>query len=244
MRTGSRAGLLGLGFYLVAVFLLASFANKAKLILGGGAVLAVLFATAPESAMDRYRTLWDDEIEEGEAVASARGRGLLLKESIRQTLLHPVFGLGPGNFKVAFARKMESEGHMYHRFRASHNTYTQVSSETGIPGFIMFMSVMVWCFRQNLRLYRQTNRHPQHKEIANMAICLFLSLLVFSVTSFFGSNAYRFYLPVLAGCTVSLKRVADEVLASGAGQRMPARSALWPPPTPRPAMTSRPISLT
>lgn len=244
MRTGSRAGLLGLGFYLVAIFLLSSFANKAKLIVGGAGVLIVLFATAPESAMDRYRTLWDDEVEEGEAVASARGRGLLLKESIRQTLLHPVFGLGPANFQVAFAKKMESEGQMHHRFRASHNTYTQVSSETGIPGFLMFFSLMVWCFWQNLRLYRQTNRNPQHKEIANMAICLFLSLLVFSVTTFFGSNAYRFYLPVLAGLTVSLKRVADEVLASGAGQPMPVWAALWPPPTPRPPMTSRPVSLT
>jgi hypothetical protein len=43
-----------------------------------------------------------------------------------------------------------------------------------------------------------------------MALAVFLSLLTFSVTTFFGSNAYRFYFPVLAGLVVSLKRVADQ----------------------------------
>jgi hypothetical protein len=45
-----------------------------------------------------------------------------------------------------------------------------------------------------------------------MAISLFLSLLIFSVTAFFNNQAYRFYLPLLAGLTVSLKRVTEEAL--------------------------------
>ena len=60
--------------------------------------------------------------------------------------------------------------------------------------------------------------------IANMAICLFLSLLTFSVTTFFGSNAYRFYLPLLAGLTVALKNTAEEFARSSTANTPEATS--------------------
>ena len=145
MRTGSRAGLLGIAVLLIAVFFLSSFMGKVKLVIAACSVVALLFAAAPESARNRYRTLWEDTSVEdggdiGSATASTEGRKHLLQESIRQTLKHPIFGIGPGNFPIAYAKVLEDQGVLYHRYRVSHNTYTEVSSETGFLDLFYFLA--------------------------------------------------------------------------------------------------------
>ena len=210
--TGSRAGLLGIMSLLVAAFFIASFMGKLKLAVVVTALGTALLATAPDYVTSRYKTLLDDDGGPTEAEASAEGRMRLLQESVRQTILNPVFGVGIGNFPSANARALAEKGIYFHAYRASHNTYTQISSEIGIPGFVCFFSIFIWCFRENLRLYKRTRLLAEHKPIERAAICLFLSWLAFSVTTFFGSNAYTFYVPVLAGLTVSLKRIAEELL--------------------------------
>jgi O-antigen ligase len=219
VRTGSRAGLLGLGVLMIATFLFASMAGKFKLIAVSSIVLLLMFGSAPQSVVERYRTLFNDDVT-NEATASKEGRIRLLKESIRQTFLHPVFGVGAGNFPVANANVRAAQGIFYHRYRESHNTYTEISSETGFPGFFLWFGAMVWCFRTLYRVYRRTAGVPQHKQLSGMALAVFLSLLTFSVTTFFGSNAYRYYFPVFAGLAVSLKRVAEqEGVTLGPGMR-------------------------
>jgi O-antigen ligase len=200
------------------MFFLTSFSGKLKLVFAAFLVFALVVTTAPESVINRYKTLWEDNTDEDgnldEATMSALGRKELLFESIRQTFVHPIFGLGAGNFPVAYSKKLESEGIFHHGYRASHNSYTQISSETGIPGLVFFLTAMGWCFRHTIRLYRGANKSPGQKQIANLAISVFLSLLTFSVTAFFSSQGYRFYLPLLAGLTVALKNAVEQSRAT------------------------------
>lgn len=210
VRTGSRSGLLGFAALVLAMFLFASLMQKLKLVVMAVLLVSVLVATAPQLVLKRYLTLVEDD-PQNEAVQSTLGRKQLLEESIRQTFKRPIFGVGAGNFPVAYAKVLEDRGIMYHRYRESHNTYTEVSSELGIPGFFFFTGMLAWCFRQTAGLYRRARQVPGQRQVASMAFCLFLSLLTFSITTFFGSNAYRFYVPVLVGMTVALVRVSQHI---------------------------------
>ena len=142
-RTGSRGALVGFACLLIAMFVLTSFAGKLKLIMAGFLVFGMVLATAPESVINRYKTLWQDATDEegnlDEASMSALGRKELLLESIRQTFQHPVFGLGAGNFAVAYAKKLESMGIFHHGYRPSHKWLHADIGETGIPGMILFL---------------------------------------------------------------------------------------------------------
>lgn len=217
-RTGSRAGLLAFAVLLLAIFWMCSFMGKVKLVAVGGIAATILITSAPDKLIERYRTIWADDVDGSvaEAVASTSSRKELFEESVRQTLLHPVLGVGIGCFPVAFAKVREEQGNYYHRYAVSHNSYTQVSSETGLIGFFLFCSIAAWCMRINLKLYKARKFSSTTNGIPAMAVCLLLSLLMFLVVGAFGSNAYRFYLPLAAGLTVSLQRVAQEAMRPGA----------------------------
>ncbi|MEP6601120.1 MAG: hypothetical protein ABJB49_04840 [Nitrospirota bacterium] len=55
-------------------------------------------------------------------------------------------GVGPGNFPVAYWTESKSQGKPA-AWNVSHNSYTQVSSEMGIPGFIVFAAMLFYSFR-------------------------------------------------------------------------------------------------
>jgi len=59
-----------------------------------------------------------------EASLSAQQRKELLFKSLKVTVRHPLFGVGPGNFEVVSGA-----------WDVTHNSYTQISAEGGIPAF-------------------------------------------------------------------------------------------------------------
>ena len=67
---------------------------------------------------------------------SLDARRELLTESIRVTMHHPLFGVGPGNFQ-AYTQS----------WHVTHNTYTELSSETGLPGLGLFLAILLLTFR-------------------------------------------------------------------------------------------------
>jgi hypothetical protein len=115
---------------MIATFLFASMAGKLKLIVAGSIAVLLMFATAPQTIIERYRTLFHDDVT-NEATASKEGRIRLLKESIRQTFLHPVLGVGAGNFPVAYAKVREAQGILYHRTTPTR----KFPVRPGSPGF-------------------------------------------------------------------------------------------------------------
>ncbi len=86
----------------------------------------------------------------------------------------------------------------------THNTYTQISSECGIPAVIFYAAVIGLCLASNLRLYRRTRDRPSDCELAGLSHCLLAGTLVFAVSAFFFHMAYSAYLPTLAGFSVAL----------------------------------------
>jgi hypothetical protein len=242
LKTGSRSGVITTGFLIVIFFLKLSFNNRIKLLLFGVPTLLVAVMLAPETAIGRYRTLFSDDTDTSDqtvaeqvemAKGSSEGRWSLFMLSLDITLHHPILGVGPGMFGVATS---EDEVNRTSKlaFRETHVTYTQLSSETGIPGMLFYVGALFYCLRVTNRLYRQGrfSKDIAVKRTANMAMCLNLSLAVFAVFACFGSIAYTFTFPVLAGLTVAFERSALPVLsgASPSPYKIPLRKVGSPLP--------------
>lgn len=214
-RTGSRGGVIAAVALGLLIFLLTRNRSTVAMIgtLVAGVALASGIGGGSTSALHRLSLLMSDpsapaRTESDEAsVASQAEREELFKTSLRYTLSHPLFGVGPDQFASAVNEEAERTGrHM--PWLGTHNTYTQVSSECGIPALIAYLAVMLLSLRSNLRLYWRTCNRAEWSDVAALSRCLLAGTVVFAISAFFFHMAYSAYLPALAGFTVALQAVA------------------------------------
>jgi len=69
---------------------------------------------------------------------------------IRIAEAHPVRGVGVGGFKRAYAKRAHLPGKEPKK-AASHNTPVTVAAETGAPGILLYLWLLVAVFRQAFR---------------------------------------------------------------------------------------------
>jgi len=132
------------------------------------------------------------------------------------TLRHPLLGVGPGMFEVANAGfTEETTGHAsFNAWHQTHNTFTQVSSEDGLPGLFLYCLTLLFCFRIVRSVEKRARQYPALSSVRHMAIALRLSLIAFTGTALFASTAYGYYLPMLAALCVALDRATAELFLS------------------------------
>lgn len=229
-ETGSRGALISLVVIAVFMFFRAPVVDKMKLLVGAAVLLAVAILALPGGLKARYQTFFSqDDSDTGtaasgnqsasdsamleSAVASSNSRKDMLIRSLVITLHHPIFGVGPGNFPVEENDMAKAEGKRRGAWLGTHNTFTEVSSECGIPALFFYAGIVVLSLRKTYSLYRRTKPYPALKEICSHALGLNYSLIAFVVTGMFLHAAYTALLPVLAGLTVSLLRTAEPLLA-------------------------------
>jgi O-antigen ligase len=214
LKTGSRGTLLATLATGVVVFLMSR--RRMAVVLVGVPALAVAFILAPPDMRHRITLLViNPETSSDDRDVSANGsrmqREKLLKTSIVLTLTNPLFGVGPGQFAVKVAGDDEKKG-QHSDWLGTHNSYTQVSSEAGLPAFIFYVAAIVTCMRMNYRLYRRTMGRPGLEQIAGMSFCMFLSMFAYTIAIFFFHEAYGLSLPLMAGVSISLCLAAKPVL--------------------------------
>jgi len=78
---------------------------------------------------------------------ASSGRASLVAQGIRIAEAHPVRGVGVGGFKRAYAKRVHLKG-KEPRKAASHNTAVTVAAETGLPGLLLLLWLLVAAFRQ------------------------------------------------------------------------------------------------
>jgi O-antigen ligase len=216
-RTGSRGAMIGFVMMLLVVFLRAPVMGKLKIIMAGVLFLGIVLTTMPGKLIARYKTVADEEADDGEMDASMRNsaasstasRKQLLKHSLLFTMQHPLFGVGPGNFVVADDSYSKSIGLRKGNWLGTHNSYTQVSSELGIPAFLFFTATVAMALKGPYALYRKTRGDPRLEDMGNAALGLHYCLVVYAVTILFEHIAYTIMLPVFAGLAASLVRTAE-----------------------------------
>jgi O-antigen ligase len=180
------------------------------------AVLGVgLVAVLPSETRARLATTFSDSaatdsIRES-ALGSKEARTYLLKKSVEAAVTHPIVGVGLEqfqNYEGVTARAAGQRGNWHE----THNTYTQIASEAGIPGLIFLLGGIISTVRLLHRTYRKARQMastPVNQKIRRTCFAVMLSLLSFSVAAFFLSMAYRCYLPAMTGIVIAVARAAE-----------------------------------
>jgi O-antigen ligase len=217
-RTGSRGAMIGFIAMLLVVFLRAPVMGKLKIILAGVLFLGIVLTTMPGSLIARYKTVAEEDqadVDEmggsmaDSATASTQSRKVLLRHSLIFTIRHPLFGVGAGMFSVADDAYAKQIGLKKGNWVGTHNSYTQVSSELGIPGFLFFVAAVAMALKGSYSIYKKTRGDPRLDDMGVVALALHYSLIIYAVTILFDHIAYTVMLPVFGGMAACLVRTAE-----------------------------------
>ncbi|MGE3841297.1 MAG: O-antigen ligase family protein [Vicinamibacterales bacterium] len=214
VATGSRGTFLAMVAMLVAVLAFQQWSRRilvATLALMAAGVATVL---TPETTLQRYATIFSGPDSQGVgqretsvAESSAEARFRLFEQSVRLTFMNPVLGVGPGQFQVA-ERDLASDSGERAAWHETHNSYTQVSSETGIPGLVFFLGALFIPMNRVRRLCRSSTAALSGPSLL-LARTVFLSFVGFAVGAFFNSVAYSMYVTTFVGLAEAVLRTAE-----------------------------------
>lgn len=218
LLTGSRGALIAIA--ITILFCLWRLRPSQKILAASIVILLVCTTpfVVPQRILTRFSTIFQSanfakkDPDLAGAVESGEARRYLFKQSILATLSHPVFGVGAGQFQNYEGRTAREKG-LRGSWHETHNSFTQVSSEIGIPALLFFLAAIIATYRMLDSVYRTARRKPPTKEtrqIRATAFCLLISLVGFCTASFFLSLAYRFYLPALTGLAIALYRAVQQ----------------------------------
>ena len=216
LGTASRGAFVGLLATFVFYLLRAPAAHRTVMLVASPVLAIVFVALMSPAALQRLGSVFKKPEEQlqlnqdDEAAASWESRNYLLKKSLYFTATHPLFGVGPSQFSNYEGKTSRAEG-LHGNWHETHNSYTQVSSECGIPALFFFIAGLVSAFRLVNDTYRLA-REAGNKEIALACLCYLLTMVGYLVTLIFLAHAYRFTLPALIGLGVAIHFAAEPVL--------------------------------
>ncbi|HVG34519.1 MAG TPA: O-antigen ligase family protein [Pyrinomonadaceae bacterium] len=193
--TFSRGGFLG--FIAIVAVLGWKFGRRNRL-----AVMLLLFvfaiafaALVPGHYPTRILSIFDHSLD---PVGSAGARTALLLRSIYVTLTHPLLGVGLGNFPI-----VSISG------KVTHNAYTQIGAEVGIPALIVYVLMMLYALKRLAGIERETQTERRDNRFHSLSIALQASLIGYMVSSFFISVGFGWYVYYLVGYAVCLRRLYE-----------------------------------
>ena len=231
LMTGSRGAFLGLAVAAL-FFLFRGGASQRIALLGLAPVVVMILALFLPHQIWRHIRSFSATSADADpgAIESSETRQYTLRKSIEYTLQHPIVGVGPGQFAWYEGLNNRYGGTTHGFWHETHNTFTQVSSECGIPAFILFLCGIISTFRLVNATYRQARPWPECKDIAVTAFCIMLAMVTFCTAIFFLSFAYFFYLPALAGLAIALDRTAQAEFSSRAARALEPQQPPWGAP--------------
>jgi O-antigen ligase len=209
LRTASRGALLAV--IVLACVSIVFGKNRIRWVLIGVPAALIAFLLVPSPAMHRLtlvglqpETLTINNMEDESAVASQIQRMALFRQSVTYAITHPLVGVGPGEFAVAAYGDSVKEGTVA-PWLGTHNSYTEVASECGIPAFLLYVSVIMLTLVSNFRIFRRTAGLAELSDLSALGFCMFSATLVYAICTFFFHIAYSSYLPAIAGMSVALR---------------------------------------
>ena len=155
-QTGSRGALVGVVVATLVFLLRATAMQRIVMVVAVPACAFVILAGVSPDVRARLLSFETSEtvVGESEASGSQRTREYLLKASIKHTLAHPVFGVGPGQFGTyEGGQKRERGGHG--AWYSPHNSIMQIFSECGLPGGFFLCAALILSWRTLKRIWRE-----------------------------------------------------------------------------------------
>ncbi len=199
---------------LLVLFFLAN--ARTKIIMAGVGILALVIALAflPDSlrtriaSATRIAATGDRRAADSISISS---RETMLTTSINMTIAYPLFGVGPGNFGPTIEELGKLQGQNWINLN-THNSYTQVSSETGIPGLLLYLLLIGFSFKSLIGALRQTSPHGAHPnpDLHRLGAGLLVSLAATCTCMFFLSEGYSLLLFLWLGLANGIKLLLPE----------------------------------
>jgi O-antigen ligase len=234
MQTMSRGGLIALSISATVTVWQYGVTGRRRHLLVLAAVGAVLLflVAAPEGYLQRVVSSVDWAQDE---TGSAWGRKHLFMVSVRTTLEHPLFGIGPGNFEIVSGS-----------WHGTHNTFTQFSSEAGIPAMLLYVALL-WSSLRKLNKVRKVTLETDQAWI--LAGGMQAALMGLIVGGLFGMAAYLFatYFLLAFACALhmlTIRNVREGESIQPLAKKAAMAGAWWRretvPAAPEPLPTVRP----
>lgn len=214
LGTASRGALIALAAMFLLFLLLGSMRQRVIVLAAGGLIVTATFAFLPGQTLTRLGTLFGEH--DVEADESSASRMYLFEKSVQFTLQNPIFGVGPDQFSNYEGGTSKAAGKIG-SWHATHCSWTQVSSECGIPALIFYVSGIASAILLVVRARRTALLRGQ-VEISNACFCYLLGMTGFLVAITFLADAYRYYVPVM----ISLAVVISSAVSQEAGVTAPA----------------------
>jgi len=222
-RTGSRGAFLGVIIVGLGLLLLAdgiSLLKRVGVLVGAAAVLLI---AAPQGYWKQMQSITSPT--EDYNWTAKDGRKQVAKRGLQYMLDYPMAGIGISNFPraegtISDKARNWTQSEAGIRWSAAHNSHVEAGAELGIPGLILWISMLVGGVVGPLRLRRRLPKAWRHgtqdqRFIYAATSYLPISMLGFIVTSTFVSFAYLD--PVYACADEALKK------RSTASARLPRR---------------------
>ena len=191
--TFSRGGFLGLVAVLFVLVRKFGRRNKTVSYVLLVAVMFGILALAPGAYSSRLSSIFNAA---ADTTGSRSQRNEILKRSIWVTLRYPLFGVGLGNFHYKSVQEL-----------VTHNGFTQVSSEMGIPALVVYIMFMVYPLRRLRKIERETEGNPEKRKFYAWSIGIQCAIIGYMVASFFASVAYQWYIYYLVAYAVAARRL-------------------------------------
>jgi len=197
--TFSRAGFLGLATTVISYMI--CLGRRGKWLWSAAVIVICLtgLLLVPESYRERLSTI--SEIE-ADKTRSAQLRWLDMVLALQFMLDNPVLGVGMGNNALALN---DIRGPAW---KEVHNTYLQYGMDLGLPGLLLFLSLLITCLRK-VRFVQARTRGGGPGGLYFIAEGIQTSLTAFAVAAMFHPVGYQFYFFYMAGLAVAARAVCE-----------------------------------
>jgi O-antigen ligase len=208
--TYSRSGLLA--FILAIMVCVWEYGIKGKrraLVIATVVILVVGMCAALSTAHYRARvaSIVMGNVEGSGDKGSLDARKALLKKSIMVTLEHPLFGVGPGCFV------MVDKGWV-----VAHNSYTELSAESGIPALVLFLLALGAAFK-NVAFVKKSQQYQDDPELKLFTQALWAGLAAYVAGACFASTEYNLYPYFMIGYSCAAVRIVSQPMPQTADSK-------------------------
>jgi O-antigen ligase len=190
-------------------------------------VALAVSAAAPSGVWDRVRGLKGvsdtDRLSEVDPEGSAKARFEVWKVAKRIIRDHPVSGVGLGAYNLAhesYAERLGFPSEVWGK-KDAHSTYLHVTAETGIPGLLLFVGMILSAVIRAERIRRVSRR-----VLPSRSAQLFYveaGLLAFCVAGIFGSFSHLSFLYIQLALLLVLAEACRRDVNALRGTRRPSK---------------------
>jgi len=191
----SRGAFLGLICVVATLIWMLFRRNRVAAVVLFCIAIILMLVVAPGNYINRVLSIVDHS---RDAAGSASQRQAVLMRSFLVSLRHPLLGVGMGNFPIYSIRNL-----------VTHNSYTQVSSELGMPALALYVMFMLTPLRSLARIARETFATRRDTRVHYLAVGLAASLVGYMITSAFIAVAYWPFVYYVVGYAVTLRRIYE-----------------------------------